>query len=251
MPIVGLGLYFVLAIVCAVHVVRSGQPMYWLMILFGFPILGSLVYLFAVYLPNSRLQRKALEAVAAAAKVLDPQRDVRAARAAFEQTPTAQNQMRLAAALLDAGDAPAAAQAYEACLHGPFANDPEIRLGAGHAFVECQRHAQALQLLEPLRRDRPDYRSERVALLVARALAGSARNAEARAAFAAAEERFGTYEAKAEYAIWAYAIGDRVTSSRLQAELDKIASRWKGLTRELNESAARRLHAARELGRKA
>lgn len=250
MPIVGFGLYFVLAVVCAVHVVRSGQPLYWLMVLFALPIMGSVVYLFAVYLPNSRLQRNALRALSAAALVLDPQRDVRAARAAFEEAPTAQNQMRVAAALLDAGDAPAAAQAYETCLHGPVANDPEIRFGAGRAYVECQRYAEALRCLEPLRRDRPDFRSEPVCLLVARALAGTARNAEARAAFATAEERFGSYEAKAEYAIWAYAIGDRVTSTRLQGELDKIASRWNGLARELNDSATRRLAAARELARK-
>ena len=250
MPIVGFGLYFALAILCAVHVVRTGQPMYWLMILFAFPILGSIVYFFAVYLPASRLQRGALKAVAAAAKALDPQRDVRAARVAFEETPTAQNQMRLAAALLDAGAAEEAAQAYEAGLNGPFANDPEIRFGAARAYVECGRYADALRWLDPLRRERPDYRSEPVALLVARSLAGTGRRAEARAAYAATEERYGTYEAKAEYAIWAYAIGDRVTSARLQAELDKIASRWNALTRELNESAQRRLLAARELAQR-
>ncbi|HEY0822145.1 MAG TPA: tetratricopeptide repeat protein [Ramlibacter sp.] len=250
MPIVGFGLYFALAIFCAVHVVRTGQPLYWLMILFAFPIVGSVVYFVAVYLPNSRLQRNALKAVSAAARAIDPQRDVRAARLAFEETPTAQNQMRLAAALLDAGDAPAAAGAYEACLGGPFARDPEIRWGAGRAYVECQRYADALRCLEPLRRERPDYRPEAVALLIARALAGTARNAEARAEFAQAEARFGTYEAKAEYAIWAYAIGDRLTSQRLQAELEKIAARWSPLTRELNEPALRRLQAARELAAK-
>ena len=106
MPIVGFGLYFALAIFCAIHVVRTGQPLYWLMILFAFPIVGSLVYFVAVYLPNSRLQRNALKAVSAAAKAIDPQREVRAAQAAFEETPTAQNQMRLAAALSSAGAAP-------------------------------------------------------------------------------------------------------------------------------------------------
>lgn len=250
MPIVGFGLYFALAIFCAVHVVRTGQPLYWLMILFAFPIVGSLVYFVAVYLPNSRLQRNALKAVSAAAKAIDPQREVRAAQAAFEETPTAQNQMRLAAALLDVGDAPAAARAYEACMAGPFARDPEIRLGAARACVECQRHADALRHLEPLRREQPDFRPEQVALLLARSLAGTSRNAEARAEFAEAESRFGTFEAKAEYAIWAYAIGDRVTSARLQAELDKIAARWSPLTRELNEPSLRRLQAARELAAK-
>lgn len=251
MPIVGFGLYFALAIFCAIHVVRTGQPMYWLMVLFAFPILGSVVYLLAIYLPTSRLQRGAMKAVAAAAKAIDPEREVRAARAAFEETPTAQNQMRLAVALLELGEAPAAVQEYEACLKGPFANDPEIRYGAARAYVECQRYPEALRLLEPLRRDRSDFRPEAVALLTARSLAGSSRTAEARAAFATAVERFGTYEAKAEYAIWCYAIGDRVTSARLQAELDKIAERWNGLTRELNEGSVRRLRAARELAQKA
>lgn len=250
MPIVGFGLYFALAIFCAVHVVRTGQPLYWLMILFAFPIVGSVVYFVAVYLPNSRLQRSALKAVSAAAKAIDPQREVRAAQAAFDETPTAQNQMRLAAALLDVGDAPAAARAYEACMAGPFARDPEIRLGAARACVECQRYADALRYLEPLRREQSDFQPEQVALLLARSLAGTSRNAEARAEFAEAESRYGTFEAKAEYAIWAYAIGDRLTSARLQAELEKIASRWSPLTRELNEPSLRRLQAARELAAK-
>lgn len=250
MPIVGFGLYFALAILCAVHVVRTGQPLYWLMILFAFPILGSVVYFFAVYLPNSRLQRQAFKAVSAAAKVIDPQREVRAARAAFDETPTAQNQMRLAAALLEVGEAQQAAQAYEACLSGPFARDPEIRFGAARAYVECQRHADALRYLEPLRKEHPDFRPEPVALLLARSLAGSSRAAEARAEFSAAEARFGTFESKAEYAVWAYAIGDRPTSERLQAELDRIAARWNPMARELNAPALRRLQAARDLAQK-
>jgi hypothetical protein len=205
------------------------------------------VYFFAVYLPNSRLQRGAMKAVSAAARAIDPQREVREARQAFEDTPTAQNQMRLAAALLDVGDATAAAGEYESCLKGPFAADPEIRYGAARAFVECQRFADALRYLEPLRQERPDFRPEPVALLIARSLGGLARSAEARREFEAAVARFGTWEAKAEYAIWAWSAGDRDTASRLQAELEKIAARWNTLTRELNEPAERRLRAAREL----
>jgi hypothetical protein len=247
MPFVGLGLHIVLALFCAVHVVRSRQNMYWLFILFAFPLLGSVVYLVAVYLPTSRLERGAIKAVSAAVKAIDPQREVREARLLYEETPTAQNQMRLAAALLEVGEAQAAAGEYESCLAGPFANDPEIRFGAARAFVECQRHADALRYLEPLRQERPDFRPEAVALLIARALAGSARTAEARREFEAAVARFSTYEAKAEYAIWAYSIGDRETAERLQAELEKISSRWNTLTRELNDAPERRLRAARDL----
>lgn len=250
MPFAGLGLHVVIAILCAIHAVRTRQQMYWLFILFAFPLLGSLVYFFAIYLPNSRLERGAMKAVASAVKAIDPTREVREARAALEDAPTAQNQMRLASALLEVGDAEAAAQQYEACLKGPFASDVEIRFGAARAFVECQRYADALRYLEPLRQERPEFRPEAVALLIARSLAGTSRSAEARQEFSSAVSKFGTFEAKAEYAIWSYAVGDFANAQSLSAELDKIATRWNALTRELNEPVVRRLSAARALAAK-
>lgn len=235
MPIVGLGLHFLIAIFCAVHAVRTRQPNYWLYILFGFPLLGSIVYFLAIYLPNSRLERAALKAVSAAAHAIDPGREVREARIVLEEAPTARNQMRLAAALIEAGDAAEAARLYEACMTGPFANEPEFRLGAARAFTECQRYAQALEHLETLRRERPDFKPEVVSLLLARCFAGTSRAADARAQFQSAEREFATYEAKAEYAIWALAMGDKQTAERLDVELQKIASRWNPLARQLNE----------------
>jgi hypothetical protein len=249
MPFAGLGLHIVLAILCAIHVVRSGQPLYWLFILFSFPLLGSLVYFVVIYLPNSRLDRGARRAVAAAGRAIDPGRDAREARAAFDDTPTAQNQMRLAAALLETGQAEEAARLYEGCLKGPFASDPEMRFHAARAFVECQRFAEALPHLLAVRELRPDYRADGVTLLLARCYAGLSRAAEARAEFESALSRFGTFEARAEYAIWALAINDTATAGRLQDEIDRITPRWNALTRELNEPVMRRLRAAQQLAR--
>ncbi|QTN21480.1 hypothetical protein HZ992_14935 [Rhizobacter sp. AJA081-3] len=250
MPFAGLGLHVVIAILCAIHAIRTRQQMYWLFILFAFPLLGSLVYFFAVYMPNSRLERGAMKAVSAAVKAIDPTREVREARVAFADAPTAQNQMRLAAALLEVGEAAEAAQQYQSCLQGPFASDPDIRIGAARSFVECQRYADALRYLEPLRAERPEFRAESVSLLLARSYAGTSRGSEARAEFESAIAKFGTYESRAEYAIWAYAMGDTGTAERLAAELEKISSRWNSLTRELNEPVTRRLAAARALASK-
>jgi hypothetical protein len=247
MPFVGLQIHVVIAIFCAIHAVRSRQQMYWLFILFAFPLLGSLVYIFAVYLPRSRFERSAMKAVSAAVKIMDPKREVREARLAFEEAPTAQNQMDLAGALLEVGEAEAAAQHYEACLKGPFAADPEIRFGAGRACVECERYADALRYLEPLCEELPDFRSEAVALLLARALAATSRAPEVSQAFESAVARFDTYEAKAEYAIWAYAQGDTATSERLHADLEKIAKRWNPMSRALNGPVVRRLETARSV----
>lgn len=133
MPILGLGLHLIVAIFFAVHAVRTGRQLYWLLILFAFPLLGSFVYFAAVFLPHSRLERQARMAGHALQKKLDPGREVREARQAFDLTPTAHNQMRLAGALLDAGQAAEAVAQFDACLQGPFANDPEVILGAARA----------------------------------------------------------------------------------------------------------------------
>lgn len=247
MPFIGIGLHILLALFCAFHVVRSGQQLYWLIILFAFPMLGSLVYLFAVYLPNSRLERGAMKAVSAAAKALDPGKELRLAREDYEQTPTAQNQMRLAAALLDMGQAEEAARLYESGLKGPFASDPEMRFGAARAFVEALRYVHAVPHLEELRRSRPEYRPDQVALLLARAYAGASRASEAREEFERTIARYATFEAHAEYAIWALATGDAATAARLQTEIDKMMGRWNAMSRQLNEPVLRRLKAAQKL----
>jgi len=246
MPFVGLGLHFFVAVFFAVHALRSGQQLYWLIILFSFPLLGSIVYFLAIYLPDSRLERGARQVVAAAAKTLNPTRELKEAHAAFDYTPTAQNQMRLAAALLEAGQALEAAQSYDACLKGPFASDLEIRLGASRAYFACERYAEAVTHLEFIRQTDAGFRAEQVSLMLAQALAGAGRSAEARAEFESAVERFGSFESRAEYAIWAATSGDTATSARLQIELQRSMDRWNRHTRELNKPLLRRLNAAFE-----
>jgi hypothetical protein len=244
MPFVGLGLHILVALFFAIHVVRSGQQMYWLIILFSFPLLGSIVYFVAIYLPNSRLERGARKAVSIAAKALDPTRELREARAAFDYTPTAQNQMRLAAALLDAGQAEEAATNYEACLKGPFASDLDMRWGAAQAWLACGRHAQAASQLQAIRTHDPAFRAEAITLALGRALGGAGRAAEARAEFESALHRFGSFEAHAEYAIWAATNGERALAERLDAEIQQAMARWNRHTRELNQATLQRLQKA-------
>jgi len=247
MPFVGIGLHVLIALFFAIHAVRSGQPIYWLFILFSFPLLGSIVYFIVVYLPNSRLHTGARRAVAVAARALDPTRELREARAAFDFTPTAQNQMRLAAALLASGAPQEAAANYEACLKGPFASDPEIKFCAARANLDSGNFPRAAVLLQEIRAADAGFRAEAVQLLLARALAGAGRGAEARAEFAAALARFGSFDARAEYAIWAYTAGEVDTAARLQADIDQAMQRWSPHNRELNAPLVRRLQAARAL----
>jgi hypothetical protein len=244
MAIFGIGIHVLVALFFAVHVIRSGQQMYWLMILFMFPGLGSAVYFIAIYLPNSRLNRGARKVVAVAARSLDPGRALREAREAYDYTPTAQNQMRLAGALLEAGDAGQAATTYEACLQGPFSGDLEIRFGAAQATLACGRAAAAVAHLQAIRGADGNFRAEQVSLLLARSLAEAGRQDEARAEFDDAISRYNSFTTQAEYAIWAAGVGDAAKANQLDQELQRTMQRWSGHTRDVNQALVRRLNAA-------
>jgi hypothetical protein len=247
---IGLGLHIFIALFFAIHVVRSGQQMYWLILLFLFPLLASIVYFFAIYLPSSRLEHGARRIMTSAAKAFDPQRSIREAKAAFAELPTAQNQLRLAEVQLEFGFSEEAAQNYEACLMGPFSNSLEIRFGAARACVECQRYQEAIAHLEAIQSVDQSFRLAAVLLLLARSYAGVGRNAEARSTFESAVARFGTFEARAEYLIWALATQDTTTAARLQAEVDQITRRWTAPTSKLNAPLINRLNAAYKLSEK-
>jgi hypothetical protein len=218
--------------------------MYWLLILFSFPQLGSIVYFAAEFLPHSRLERQARLAGHALQKKLDPGRDVREARAAFDLTPTAHNQMRLAGALLEAGQTAEAVAEYEACLQGPFAGDPEVILGAARAKAAHGQAAEAINLLTPLQQKQPGYRPEETGLVLGRAYAATGRQLEAGAQLKAAAERFGSIEARVELALWALANHDEAVAQRELKEIAHARRHMSRYTLDLHRELFRRLDAA-------
>jgi hypothetical protein len=250
MPLLGLGLHVLIALIFAVHAVRTGRPIYWLFILFSFPLLGSLVYFLVEYLPGTRLERGVGTAARSLGRSLDPGRELRQARRAFELAATVQNRMRLANALLAAGNAAEAIEHLDACLQGPFANDPEIRLGAARARLASGKAVAALELLIALRQRNPEFRPEPVSLLMAQALAAAGRPQEARAEFEAALARFDSVEARAQYAIWAAQAGDLGTAQRMRDELARTEQYWDRHTRSFHQELFRNVDAALAAGRR-
>lgn len=248
MPFVGLGLHVLVALFFAVHAIRTGQQIFWLIILFSFPLLGSLVYFLAIFLPSSRLERSIVKigstAASMAANALDPNRELREARQAFDLTPTAQNQIRLANALLEDGKTAEAVAQFDQCLTGPFANDASIRVGAARAKMQNGQAELASQLLKQVRTDSPDFRPESVSLLLAEALARANRQDEARQIYVATVARFDSIDTRAEYAIWAAGIGDISTANTLRAQLAVSQVHWNKHTKLLHLPTIRRVESA-------
>ena len=244
MPILGLGLHFLVALFFAVHVVRSGRELYWLILLFSFPILGSLVYFLAIFLPQSRLQRTLGKAGEVVRDKLDPGRAMREAQNAFDLTPTAHNQTRLARTMLDAGMYSKAVEQYDACLSGPFAGDPEIRIGAAEAQLANGQAAQTVTALLALRASHPSFRQEQLGLLLARAYAAADMHSEAGIEFAAVIERFNGIEARAEYALWALSRRDQTLAQTQLRELNHARKHMSKHTRALYHEMFKRIDAA-------
>ena len=244
MPYIGASLHIIVAIFFAIHAIRNRREIYWLMILFAFPLLGSVVYFFAIYLPDSRLRHGVNKVTTAAIKSLDPGRELRDAHQAFDLTPSAQNQMRLAAAYLEAGDPQQAAQQYEACLKGPFSNERELLFGAAKARLENDQAGMAFELLLKIRNLHPEFRKDIITLLLALAYAKLGNTQEARIKFTDAVTHYGSVEAYAEYAIWALSIGDLATANAQQIELEKKQRHWNSHNHAMYKPIMKRLNTA-------
>lgn len=244
MPILGLGVHFLIALFFAVHAVRTGRELYWLFILVSFPLLGSLVYFLAIYLPQSRLERTLGKAGSAVLKSLNPGRDLREAQHAFDLTPTAHNQIRLANAMLDAGMAAQAVDQFESCLSGPFAGDPEIRYAAARARLANQQPERAVAALAELRKTHPAFREEQVALLLAQSYAAAGMHTEAGHEFADVVQRHAGIEARAEYALWALSRRDQMVADAQLKELNHSRKHMSKYTRSLHQEMFKRLDAA-------
>jgi hypothetical protein len=244
MPFVGLGVHILIALFFAVHAVKTGRSTYWLFILFSFPLLGSIVYFFVEYLPASKVERGVKQVSGKAMQLLDPSRELREAKQAFDLTPTIQNRMRLAAALDNAGEYEEAARQFDACLQGPFAQDAEVCFGAAKAKLHIQQPQQAILLLEELKKRNAEFRPEQLSLLLAQCYAANNDTSRAREEFIHAYQTFGSAEARAQYGIWAANNGDVTTAEHLKTDLDKDWKRWNKHSRNLHNDLFRKLNQA-------
>jgi len=241
MPYLGLGLHVIVALWFAVHAVRSGQDRYWLMILFMFPLLGSVVYALAIWLPDMRYSHQGRTLVRGIKQVLDPSRELRAAQDAFETTATTDNRLRLADALLAAGRASEAVPQYQSALSGIHHDDPDIQVRLAHALLESGHAGAARELLDGLIRRRPEFRSPTGHLIYARAVAAEGDRAKAREEFETLIGYSSGYEAPARYAEVLHGWGEHQRAREICTTALAQAKRLPGYALKLNKSSIAQL----------
>ena len=209
------------SVALCVHVVRTHQQMYWLMIILMIPGLGGLVYLLAIVLPELMGGSRAQRTVQAARQALDPQREYRAAIQAVDDTPTVANRARLASAAAGLGRHDEAERLYAEALQGMYADDAQLLLGRANALIELNRSAEALPLLEQLSAQSNAARTPNVALAMGRAYHALGRYPEADTALRWAAAHLPGFEGMARYAVFLADTGRKDEAREALAEIDK------------------------------
>ena len=218
-------LHILAALACGIHAVRTGQPIYWLLILFMFPFLGSVVYGVAILLPELRHSRGARQASRKVRALLDPGRELREARTAYEDAGSVVNRLRLADALVADGKPAEALPLYDGALTGLYADDPEILVRKARALLESGRAGEAKATLDRLIAERPEFRSAAGHLTYARAVAASGDRDRAREEFDVLIGYYPGLEARARYATLLRDWGDGARAREIAAEGLRIAAR--------------------------
>lgn len=230
------------SLLCGIHAVRSGQQMYWLWILVIAPLLGPLIYFFAVLVPEFAGGRTARGVTRAAQQALDPERELRLAKQALDDTPTLGNRMRLAQAAERLGRWQEAEAQWAQCVEGPWAEDPAVLMGHARTLIELGRYDEALQRLEQLKKLGREGETPQATLAFARVYEGLGRKEEADDAYRACVDRVPGLEAGGRYVAFLAKVGRRADAELGLAEIDrrlqKIAPPLRGEARQWRDLAA-------------
>jgi hypothetical protein len=216
--------------------------MYWLWILVIAPLLGPAIYFFAVLVPEFAGGRTARGVTRAAQQALDPERELRLAKQALDDTPTLGNRMRLAQAAERLGRWQEAEAQWAQCVEGPWAEDPAVLMGHARTLIELGRYDEALQRLEQLKKLGREGETPQATLAFARAYEGLGRHAEADAAYRACVDRVPGLEAGGRYVAYLAKVGRKTDAELGLAELDrrlqKIAPPLRAEARQWRDLAA-------------
>jgi hypothetical protein len=168
MPLLA-GILLILDAICVGHAAYKRQPALWFFVILALPFVGATMYLITEILPRARAHPAARGAAAGLGRSIDPEKEIRAARAALEELDTAENRKRLADALVARSRYAEAREIYESTLTGAHEDDPALMMGLTRALFGLEDWAGVRRTLDRLREAWPDFQSPEGHMLYARA----------------------------------------------------------------------------------
>lgn len=213
-----------LQIACAVHVVRTGRPMYWIFILLIGSYIAVAIYLIAEVIPGMRNSPGTRKAVRDIRNKIDPGRQQREAGRRVDLVATTTHRSELAAQALQQGDFKTAEEQYRAALKGLYATDPYLMLGLAQAQFGLGQPQQTRQTLDALIAANPDFRSSQAHLLYARALEAVDDNTAALHEYETLAVGYPGEEARARFGVLLKKTGQHDKARELFSEVIKRAN---------------------------
>ncbi|MEG3175679.1 tetratricopeptide repeat protein [Sphingomonas sp. RB3P16] len=221
-------------VVCVIDVIRNGRNQLWIMALIFLPIASTIAYVVIEVLPRFQGNRHVRAARANVAATLDPDKEVRAARAALDLADTVANRMRLADALVAQGKHGEALPLYrEATTLGPVDLRSAEKLARAH--FETDDAAAALATLDAAPAASAQSDRDRIGLLRARILDRLGRSDEARGLFADLVTRLPGEEGRCRYAALLLEQG---ADQEARIVLEEVEARMKLLDRHQRAAEA-------------
>lgn len=215
-------------VTCVVHLVKTGRNPLWLTALIFLPMVGAIAYFIVEILPGLQGNRHVRTAHAKASAALDPERELRKARAALELTDTVANRVRLGDACADLKRWSEAEAAYREAL-AKAADDAGTQAKLARTIFEQGHAGEALAMLDALELPAGQSERDRQAMLRARMLEHLGRNEEALAIYADVVTRLPGEEARCRYAALLLAEG---WENKARTQLEEIEVRAKRLDRQ-------------------
>lgn len=214
----------------AVHAVRNGKP-WWLLILFFFPFVGSLVYLFVEYLPSRRSGGVEV-AARGIARRLNPGAEIRRLEDQVAHNSSVDNRMELARALRAAGGNGEAVTQLRACLSGVHGADPKVLYALAEALHANGELAEARATFDLLRQHKNPAREQ--LLLSARIHEDAGELDEAAREYAPLARHAAGEEARARYGLLLRRLGRHDEARAIFEEVLRHARMSPGFYRREN-----------------
>ena len=178
MPLIAIGV-MLLDLTCIMHAHKTGRPQWWMWIILGVPVVGSLAYILMEWLPDMAHTRRGQQIQVDIADVIAPDREWHRRREAAMLSGSIDAKRALAGECERKGMWTEAIALYASCASGAFADDPVLLLDLARAHLGAHAPADALALLDRLQAAHPDLQSQEGHLLYARALEDARRSDEA------------------------------------------------------------------------
>ena len=220
------GIPILCQVACVVHCIKMGRNQIWIWPIVFFPVVGCIAYFILEVMPGMQGNRHVRTMTAQAAKAIDPEREVRAARDALGLTDTVANRIRLADALAAVKRPGEAIPLYREALDGQPLPDPRTETKLANALFEHDEVEAALTTVEGIKEPSGQSERDKLNLLRARLYDHVGRQDEALAIYRDIVTRMPGEEARCRYAALLLEMGRK---REAQGVLEEVEDRMKRL----------------------